>query len=46
MDCIQLSLRKNKEGHRAVLEVSKDATSSQVLSELIKELDICFLQGS
>ncbi len=29
-----------KEGHRAVLEVSKEATSSQVLSELIKELDI------
>ena len=35
-----VSQEKQKEGHRAVLEVSKDATSSQVLSELIKELDI------
>ncbi|MCK9628350.1 MAG: ATP-binding cassette domain-containing protein [Bacteroidales bacterium] len=35
-----VSQEKQKEGHRAVLEISKDATSSQVLSELIKELDI------
>lgn len=35
-----VSQEVQKGGHRAVLDVSKGATSSQVLSELIKELDI------